>query len=158
MNAVLTGTARGQVTTLLRTAQGPRRGGIVTAVRLSRQVWPATADTQLTPAIIGRLRGVTEKDMIDTTIKHYEVESSIGKGGMGVMYRARDSRINRPVALKVLKSELVSDPDRRQRFVREARAAATITYPAIAQIYDVDDQSADRRESSDILGLWVFGY
>ena len=93
--------------------------------------------------------------MIDTTIKHYEVESSICKGGMGVMYRARDSRINRPVALKVLKSDLVSDPDRRQRFVREARAAAAITYPAIAQIYDVDERSADRRESSDILGLWV---
>ena len=72
--------------------------------------------------------------MIDTTIKHYEVESSIGKGGMGVMYRARDSRINRPVALKVLKSDLVSD---------------------IAQIYDVDERSADRRESSDISGLWV---
>ena len=155
MNAVLTGTARGQVTTLLRTAQGPRRGGIVTVVRLSRQVWPATRRHAVTPAIIGRLRDVTEKDMIDTTIKHYEVESSICKGGMGVMYRARDSRINRPVALKVLKSDLVSDPDRRQRFVREARAAAAITYPAIAQIYDVDERSADRRESSDILGLWV---
>ena len=59
---------------------------------------------------------------------------------MGVVYRALDTRLNRPVALKVLKSELVSDPDRRQRFVREARAAAAITHPAIAQIYDVDEQ------------------
>ena len=78
--------------------------------------------------------------MIGTRIKHYEVENQIGKGGMGVVYRARDTRLNRPVALKVLKSELVSDPDRRQRFVREARAAAAITHPAIAQIYDVDEQ------------------
>ena len=78
--------------------------------------------------------------MIGTRIKHYEVESQLGKGGMGVVYRARDTRLNRPVALKVLKSELVSDPDRRQRFVREARAAAAITHPAIAQIYDVDEQ------------------
>ena len=78
--------------------------------------------------------------MIGTRIKHYEVERQLGKGGMGVVYRARDTRLNRPVALKVLKSELVSDPDRRQRFVREARAAAAITHPAIAQIYDVDEQ------------------
>ena len=78
--------------------------------------------------------------MVGTRIKHYEVESQLGKGGMGVVYRARDTRLNRPVALKVLKSELVSDPDRRQRFVREARAAAAITHPAIAQIYDVDEE------------------
>ena len=59
---------------------------------------------------------------------------------MGVVYRTRDTRLNRPVALKVLKSELVSDSDRRRRFVREARAAAAITHPASAQIYDVDEQ------------------
>ena len=78
--------------------------------------------------------------MIGTTIKHYDVEAQLGKGGMGVVYRARDTRLNRPVALKVLTPERVSDPDRRQRFVREARAAAAITHPAIAQIYDVDEQ------------------
>jgi serine/threonine protein kinase len=78
--------------------------------------------------------------MVGTRIKHYEVESQLGKGGMGVVYRARDTRLNRPVALKVLKSELVSDPDRRQRFVREARSAAVITHPPIAQIYDVDEE------------------
>ena len=55
------------------------------------------------------------------------------------MYRARDTRLDRPVALKVLKSELVADRDRRQRFIREARSAAATTHPAIAQIYDVDE-------------------
>jgi serine/threonine protein kinase len=83
---------------------------------------------------------MTQQEMIGTTIKHYEVVSQLGKGGMGVVYRARDTRLNRPVALKVLKSELVSDPDRRLRFVREARAAAAITHSAIAQIYDVDEE------------------
>ena len=90
--------------------------------------------------MLGRLRGIIHKDMIGTTIRHYAVESQLGKGGMGVVYRARDTRLNRPVALKLLKPELVSDTDRRQRFLREARAAAATTHPAIAQIYDVDEQ------------------
>ena len=77
--------------------------------------------------------------MIGERLKHYEVEETLGKGGMGVVYRARDTRLMRPVALKVLKSELTGDPDRRQRFLREARSACAVTHPAIAQIYDVDD-------------------
>jgi predicted Ser/Thr protein kinase len=78
--------------------------------------------------------------MVGETLKHYEIEDLLGKGGMGVVYRARDSRLDRPVALKVLKPELVADVERRQRFLREARSAAAVTHPAIAQIYDVDEQ------------------
>jgi len=78
--------------------------------------------------------------MVGETLKHYEIVSLLGKGGMGVVYRARDSRLDRPVALKVLKPELVADVERRQRFLREARSAAAVTHPAIAQIYDVDEQ------------------
>ena len=59
---------------------------------------------------------------------------------MGVVYRAQDTRLNRPVALKVLKGDLVADPDRNKRFLREARAAAAVTHPAIAQIYDVGEE------------------
>ena len=59
---------------------------------------------------------------------------------MGVVYRARDTRLDRPVALKVLKPELVAEPDRRHRFIREARSAAATPHPAIAQIFDVDEQ------------------
>ncbi len=81
--------------------------------------------------------------MVGETLKHYEVETLLGKGGMGVVYRARDSRLDRAVALKVLKPDLVADKERRERFLREARAAAAITHPSIAQIYDVDDQDGN---------------
>ena len=78
--------------------------------------------------------------MVGTTIKHYEITSKLGEGGMGAVYRARDTRLQRAVAFKVLKPALVADPESRQRFVREARAAAATTHSAIAQIYDVDEQ------------------
>ncbi len=77
--------------------------------------------------------------MIGQTLKHYAIEAMLGKGGMGTVYRARDTRLQRPVALKVLSEDLTSDPDRRGRFFQEARAAAAITHPSIAQVYDVDE-------------------
>ena len=77
--------------------------------------------------------------MIGKRLKQYKVEAPLGQGGMGVVYRARVTRLDRPVALKVLMSELTGDPDRQQRFLREARAAAAVTHSAIAQIYDVDE-------------------
>ena len=77
--------------------------------------------------------------MIGQTIKHYEVEELLGKGGMGVVYKARDTRLGRPVALKLLPPELTRDEDRKARFFQEARAASAVNHPAIAQIYDVDE-------------------
>jgi len=77
--------------------------------------------------------------MIGKTLKHFEIEELLGKGGMGVVYRARDTRLKRPVAIKILKSDLVMNRDRQRRFLQEARAAAAVTHPAIAQIYDVDE-------------------
>jgi serine/threonine protein kinase len=77
--------------------------------------------------------------MIGQTIQHYQVEELLGQGGMGVVYRARDTRLGRPVALKVLPPEFSRDPDRKARFLREARAASAVNHPAIAQIYDVDE-------------------
>jgi len=77
--------------------------------------------------------------MIGQTLKHYVIESKLGQGGMGVVYRARDTRLGRPVALKVLTQEVMGDKERRRRFVREAQSAAAVTHPAIAQIYDVDE-------------------
>ena len=71
--------------------------------------------------------------------KHYEIESELGRGGMGVVYRARDTRLGRPVALKVLPPELTRDEERRARFEQEAKVAARLSHPAIAQIYDVDE-------------------
>jgi predicted Ser/Thr protein kinase len=77
--------------------------------------------------------------MIGRTLKHYHVEELLGRGGMGEVYRARDTRLQRPVALKVLKPELVADHERKQRFFLEARAAAAVNHPAIAQVYDIDE-------------------
>jgi serine/threonine protein kinase len=77
--------------------------------------------------------------MVGKTIKQYRVEELLGKGGMGVVYRAQDQKLNRPVALKVLKPELTNNPDRLRRFFQEARSAAAIQHPAIAQVYDIDE-------------------
>jgi serine/threonine protein kinase len=79
-----------------------------------------------------------DHSMTDKTIKHYKVGELLGSGGMGVVYRAQDTKLNRPVALKMIRSELTADPDKLKRFLLEARAAASITHPAIAQVYDID--------------------
>ena len=81
--------------------------------------------------------------MIGRILKHYRIEELLGKGGMGVVYLARDTRLQRPVALKLLKPELVSDPARRKRFLLEARSAAAVSHPAIAQIYDIDEADGE---------------
>jgi predicted Ser/Thr protein kinase len=80
--------------------------------------------------------------VIGQTLKHYEIESEIGRGGMGVVYRARDTRLNRPVAIKCLPQEFSLDADRKRRFTQEARAASAVSHPAIAQIFDVDETEA----------------
>ena len=68
-----------------------------------------------------------------------DVTGFIASGGMGDVYRARDTRLGRDAALKVLPSPVVSDPDRRARFEREARTLASLTHPHIATIYGVEE-------------------
>ena len=70
----------------------------------------------------------------------YDIEGEIGRGGMSVVYRARDRRLNRPVAVKVLPPELAHDAAIRTRFTREAQMAAQLTHPHIVPIYDVGEQ------------------
>src|SRR5215831_2806467 len=72
-----------------------------------------------------------------TQLGPYEIISTLGAGGMGEVYRARDSRLARDVALKILPGELATDPDRRARFEREARAAGQIHHPNILSILDI---------------------
>jgi tRNA A-37 threonylcarbamoyl transferase component Bud32 len=81
-----------------------------------------------------------ESRMIGQTLKNYGIEAKLGQGGMGVVYRARDSKLERNVAIKVLPPELVRDPERRRRFVQEARAASAVNHPAIASIYEIEDE------------------
>src|SRR5213075_781014 len=67
----------------------------------------------------------------------YEILAPIGSGGMGEVYRARDSRLNRDVAIKVLPAALARDPDRLARLEQEARAAAALNSPGIVAVHDI---------------------
>ena len=77
------------------------------------------------------------------TVLHYEVGNRIGAGGMGEVYRARDTRLGREVALKFISPEYRTDADRRARLLKEARAAAVLSAPAIATTYDIAEDGAD---------------
>ena len=80
-----------------------------------------------------------EAALVGRTISHYQVLSLLGAGGMGEVYLARDPRLDRTVALKILPGELAADADRMQRFTREAKAASALNHPNVATIYDVGE-------------------
>ena len=78
--------------------------------------------------------------MIGKTISHYQILERLGEGGMGVVYKARDTHLDRFVAIKVLPPEKVADPERKRRFIQEAKAASALSHPNIIHIYDIDQQ------------------
>jgi eukaryotic-like serine/threonine-protein kinase len=77
--------------------------------------------------------------MIGRVVSHYEIVEKLGEGGMGVVYKARDTRLGRFVALKVLPPDRMAEPERRQRFVQEARAASALNSSHIVTVHDVDE-------------------
>ena len=100
---------------------------------LDRPVWHA----------VGTRFDGSDDVMIGRRIAHFEIVDRLGEGGMGAVYKARDGHLDRDVALKVLLPEAVGNADRRQRFVREAKAASGLNHPNIVHVYDIDEADGE---------------
>src|SRR6185503_6626968 len=80
--------------------------------------------------------------LVGRTLSHYQVQSLLGAGGMGEVYLARDPRLDRALALKILPLDLAFDADRLQRFTRDVKAASALNHPNVATIYDIGDSDS----------------
>jgi serine/threonine protein kinase len=77
--------------------------------------------------------------MVGKVLAQYQICEKLGEGGMGLVWKARDTRLDRFVALKTLPAERVADPERKRRFAQEAKSASALNHPNIVHIYDIAD-------------------
>jgi eukaryotic-like serine/threonine-protein kinase len=96
--------------------------------------------------------------MVGRTLGHYRIESKLGEGGMGVVYRAFDRHLDRPVAIKLLRGDAVADPERRRRFAQEARAASALDHPNILTIHDINRADVDGHAVDFIVMEFIDGH
>ena len=83
--------------------------------------------------------------MIGQSLGRYAIESKLGEGGMGVVFKARDTQLERTVAIKILPADKIADPDRKRRFVQEAKAASALNHPNLVTIYDISSDGVPNR-------------
>ena len=88
--------------------------------------------------------------MIGKSLSHYKILEELGRGGMGIVYKAEDTKLDRTVAIKVLPSAALASEDDRARFYREAKAAAQLHHPHIASVFEIDEAVPEGSDNDDV--------
>ena len=88
--------------------------------------------------------------MVGKNLSHYKILEELGRGGMGIVYKAEDTKLDRTVAIKVLPSAALASEDDRTRFYREAKAAAQLHHPHIASVFEIDEAVPEGSKDDDL--------